>query len=441
MKKKKIDIINILLFLIISIIIFVSNNTQAYTGWPIKELMHKYFMEGILFHERFLSILDILILWLCFILEFRYKGFTKKKGRKYNILIFATVITIFFKIINPNNSVPGNDLYTIVYRMNDFILLFLLIELFALRPIVFYHYFIKNAGKYFIYLSLSKIGINAILYLVGYPEYFANYIPSTLSEMDGGLFIAFTHSIFFFLYLSTKKNKYLIVLFFILVFQILTIKRTGLSLSLITDILLYIFYIKNNITKLMFPLTFLTLIFIFTLESSVLKENAYIQTFTVLFTGEADNVIRGSNDGASGHFDQTSTTFNQIGNLPFWGIGYGKKMEDINLEGAAHGGTLIHNVYAYMHYYYGFYALLWLVLPILFIVSAYIKILFKSFTNLRLLEVLFIAYLIGYYISISFTTVGYFESTQFYFFIFTCFTAVFKLRALNRNDISINKIN
>jgi hypothetical protein len=257
--------------------------------------------------------------------------------------------------------------------------------------LVFFSFFLRK-DVYFAFIKRVSLYIGVILtlrmiilfsfWVTGNGNYSFG-TNATINEGDTLYIIAFYQIAFFTLLLLTKKKIYLFLWLFYFLFQILSFRRSALGTALVSNVLLYLFFVLRN-KDFRKKVALISLIFISFLVARNINEfnlqgkyGEYVLRFVSAIPGLSEENSQTFND--SGHWEQTTETFyNAFNKLGFWGTGYGRS-SDMYLAGQS---EVVHNVYAAAWLYYGIYMMLFYFMIIVMVLFSCIKLfLFKEISN------------------------------------------------------------
>lgn len=361
-------VLKIVLFILAGIIVFVSVDYFIHT--PSQQQLTQFFFNGFI-HDKFFSLLDLLILFLSFFLIFKYKlGFRHASGAEKFFFWFA-ILCFVLKMANPNARPQNPVLYLPLFsEISNYSYLILFGTLISIPRKIFYPIFIQFF-KYALILAVVRTVFLLLMFAAGQGRSFFFGIRSALLEGDTLLILGFFQSVAFALYLIRKDKLFLFSWIAFILLQIFSTRRSPLFTALFCNAIVFIIYYVRElkpVVKLSIMLGFIALFILLPTVVSDLSPGAkkYVDRYLGVFSTDTYTTDEANSD--SGHFKQSYETSKAAMKVGFWGVGYGNKLV---LEGAfsINGEYYVHNCYAAIWAFHGIYLLLFYV--VLFLVLLY----------------------------------------------------------------------
>jgi hypothetical protein len=286
-------------------------------------------------------------------------------GLKEKIIIFATLINIILLMVNPNNNTQNPILgMPLLSDPSLYVGLLFIFSVFTVADKNFLVIFIGRLTKYVIIFAIIRVILLFLNYFIGTAFSFYN-ISSTLMEEDSLLFFGLISLFLLSLYFLTRRNIYLIAYFLFFIVQLLSFRRSGMLLTLLTSSTLFLVYYfrKTNINSKLRYL-FIAISIVITLSLSINSFNSLPKTYQLYLSRYLGSFIELSSnrefklEARNDHIDQANAGFSYaIDKLGFWGFGYGSASDRIGYVYLNNTG--IHNAYFSLWEQFGFYYLLY----------------------------------------------------------------------------------
>jgi len=358
-----------------------------------------------------------------------------KKTRKDKFLITFTVlncIVLAISLFNPNNNLtPGQYLY-IPDLLNFYYLClfsYIILNINNEQYITIFNKIIMIGA----YVLLTKCIVSLLLYFTGRGSFFAD-MPSTIPQMDILIYISAFQIIIFGKYLNTKKRVNLVYIFVFYLTLFFSYRRSALGLSIVADLLLFIYYIVVTPQKIKAIKTFLSfigiiLLLVITLQFIIPdKIEKMFNRFTGAFSYFNKNAQVDEEFSDSGHMEQSIETtkvfFDKV-NTVFWGSGFGNRAYFIEGQAGDDDETLggIHNSFVYSWAAWGMHVTMYLVVLCLIFFRIIIKLIKMRLENFVIAGV--IIYLL-YFLLLGWTNGILFLSHLQYIIVFVLLFSVIK---------------
>lgn len=367
--------INIFIIILSFLFVFISIDGNIGSQSNFTLFFRRWFVvprDVLLYLSPFEIILAITVLLL---LNFNAKFVSNKMDGTMKFLIWIYLIDAILYIINPND-------YFYLYLDKLVILLFIYI-LFSLNRNLFAAFIIKLA-KYITFFFVLKVLILTYFYLTNKNVVYIHTIHSISIEEDFNIFTSLMASLSFAIFLVVRRWPYFFLFGVLVLFQILTFRRSGVFNTLIVSIMLVIismFYSKKSIIELfknLSVITFFLLVLVFVFQE-LMKSSIGMIYLGRFFSAFVDIGITVSNTGyVNDHFEESRFAFYKaIEVLPFWGVGSQSSTLPIRF-GNIHG---IHNVYVSVWMIYTFGNLLCLISVVFIFLKYSIKTIIQPFNN------------------------------------------------------------
>jgi hypothetical protein len=343
--------------------------------------------------------------WAMVILSFylisRYgKNYTG--DRKSAVFLLFALITIIFLLCNPNNT--DNVLMLFFSKESKFVILFplMLCSLIFLRKYAFSHIIIKilQIGFWFVMIK----SISSLIYLLLGKGVDFMVFKATITQSDVQYFIHFYQLLLLFLFLNTRKKKYLLFSLILFIVILLGYRRTAVFNMLFSDIVFFIFFLLKSFRVKYFTYTVVLLVLIpaifFILSSAGLYSSESVINRQLSALSYFNPSYERAEVKDSGHFEQAiETTGSMMDDLTFWGGGI--KKGAIYLRGQT---VRIHSSLAFGMAKYGiFVSIYYIGLFIYFLIITGMLVLQRdnrpSGLNIKLFQFLILIQILTFFIS------------------------------------------
>ena len=244
--KNKSNINNILVFLFCGIFIIASTDLNNAADYTIE--LYKFFLRGVIIHDRFFSIFDILLFIIFFwiITEIGINYNTATKSEKF-LVVFAW-ITFILNMVNPNNQTESLILgLPLLEDTSMYSSLLFLTSIYLIKDNKEFVLLLKKIVPLLLFFVTIRAIVQLLSFAVGGGN--ANFfgVRSVLTENDTLLIFNFAQFIFLVLFLSSKNIKYLIISLVLILVQILSFRRSNLFLCIFVNLL--ILTVNFNISR------------------------------------------------------------------------------------------------------------------------------------------------------------------------------------------------
>lgn len=344
--KKYIGFNKFLIIIFSMIYVFVSQDPNLTDQHEITKSLAKAFNSNFI-HPHFSIFQFITILVSLMLLHKNQYNYFAAQFKRERIIFVFTAVYIGLLLINPNNStinpILGLPIFSDISLYTS--LLFMFSILFILNDSNFIELF-KVIYKTIAVLYVFRIVILIIMWSFGSGVRFMGLNSVTMEEDTLILSVLFG-LVFLALFYKTSKKKYLFLWFLFLFFQIISFRRSGLLLTIITNVIyLWLFYSKKNIIKRVLSIVLIVSLFGYLfINFSVLPISTKI--YLHRYVGEFVNLPESyaySYFARNIHVEQSNeSVLIAASGLPFWGFGFGETQtrNRFNYE----GNTGIHNAY------------------------------------------------------------------------------------------------
>lgn len=387
------QILRILIILFALMFVFISSDSNLKYQSDITLFFRKLFYNG-LFHPRLFKLFDYLVILFSLSLINRYGINYIYNSKLLKLIFFLTIINTIFIFVNPNHAAEymflGLPLLSDISLYTGIIFTF---SIFFVKEEGFL-YFIKEFGKFVLLFASVKALFLFFLWFNGQGFSFWGFY-SILMEEDNLLLFAFLQLLAFYLYNKTKTKKYFFIWVIFFLIEILSFRRSGLFVSVLT-IILYLIYsnLRNSSVTKKTGFVFALLLIFFILLNSIqflpytqkLYVGRYIGEF-ISVPGIPQHLELFDNK----HLEQAKYGLDAAFDiLPFWGYGFG---HDINKATLFYGSnSAIHNSYVAVWMYHSLVFTIYLVVLAFLIFYNLIK---KSYsphnTNFNVMIGIFLA--------------------------------------------------
>lgn len=380
--------------------VFISSDANLKYQSESTLLFRKLFYSGI-FHERLFTFFDYTIISLCFLM-IRNFGFSYREGASgLKFIWFLTLLNILIIFINPNNnprySLLGLPILSDVSIYSSLIATF---TFFFIR-IEGFVYFIKIFGKYVVLFAVLKSIYLFYLWATGSGVHFWGFY-SVLMEEDTLLLFAFLQLFTFSLYLVKRESKYLMIWIPLILIEVLSFRRSGMIVSLITIlILLFSYFSKVSFgRKFVFTLSFVFLIAMVINSIQFLPETPKV--YMARYLGEFIEIpgVPVSLDLTGNKHIAQAAYGVDVGMeiLGFWGYGYGHDIEKADISFGSN--SAIHNSYVAVWMFHNLFFTLYLLILAAMSVFALIRQYRRKITSIiEVLKFVVAIYLVLFFIN------------------------------------------
>jgi len=409
----------ILIFFFCGIFIFAShdgNNASDYT----KQLTN-LFLSGIILHSRFFSIFDFLLIfisiWIITEVGIKYGAATKSE----KFLVLFAYIYLIANLFNPNNSETNYSVLglPLLVNVSSYTSLLFLTSIYLIKDNKEFALLLKKIVPMILSFAVIRAVFQLILYVFGMGNDNFFGVKSALTEDDTLLILILSQNIFLALFLSYRRNKYLIFSLILFLVQLLSFRRTNLFIAIFSfSIIIIAYYIINRKKRGMFlfyffVLSIVLLIFIQSQDELNFLDNQYFKRYFGMFYLPQSSKLTYEAD--SGHFEHLQLIFYQFlqSDIFFWGFGFQPKFDPETIISTGNVG--IHNAYIDGWVQWGILFFIYM-LGTIFIffnqVANTIKNIHVYNKDYLLIRIAVISYFLGFLIGINFFGSGFFTLSK-----------------------------
>jgi hypothetical protein len=328
------------------IYVFVSQDPNLKDQHELTQVLAKAFNSNFIHSHFSISQFITILIALMLLHKNQYNYFAAQFKRERTIFAF-TLVYIGLLLINPNNStitpILGLPLFSDISLYTS--VLFMFSIFFMLNDLDFIESF-KVIYRTIAVLYIVRIVILIIMWSLGNGVRFMGLNSVTMEE-DTLIISVLFGLVFLALFYKTSKKKYLFLWFLFLCFQIISFRRSGLLLTIITNVAyLWLFYSKKNNIKRVLSIALIVSLFGYLLINfNVLPISAkiYLHRYVGEFVSLPESYAY-SYFARNIHIEQSNeSVLVAASGLPFWGFGFGdtQTRNRFNYE----GNTGIHNAY------------------------------------------------------------------------------------------------
>lgn len=283
-------------------------------------------------------------------------------------------------MINPNNDTL-NPIFGLPLLSDPslYTALIFMAAIFFIKDTSRFILIIKTLIKTILVVVLIRFIILYILWFLGHGNYKLYGANSILIEEDTLLLFALFQLIFLLLYFIYKRKWYLLVWFLFMLFQILSFRRSGFFLALLTSssfFFLYYIRVLSFKKKVVYGVgVLMLLILIIGISYNVASHNQKYAIYLYRYFGEFIKLPGydfDENIAANKHLIQAKYAINYaVENLGFWGFGYGNSEGRDRLRYESTKG--LHNAYFVLWETQGLFALIYYLIIIVIFIGEIIK--------------------------------------------------------------------
>ena len=318
-RRKRVSLSDFALFLVVLIFTFISidGNTTYQSDFSL--VLRKYFVK-----KReilgFFSPFDLMI--LLWVLQMTWSSNRFSVNRLKSLLgfgLFIAFLDVLFFILNPYDN--------LLLHLNR-IVLPLFYGLLIILPNDNFDAFVSKVTKYFFMAFMLKALILAYFYWQNLFVQEIHFVKSINLEEDFNIIACLVAALTWAKYLLERRLVYLIAFLLLVVFQVLTFRRTGLMLLVGVASLQMLFYFSllGLYRKLRLVFSFMLFVGLVAVVAPSQSDQPIYQAYVGRYLGAFIDLGKVSEaPGAhNDHFGETEYAIKELvkHGLPFWGVGF-----------------------------------------------------------------------------------------------------------------------
>ncbi len=342
------------------LLVFCSSDSNITQQTAQTIFFREIFYSGIL-HPRLFSIFDYSFIFLSVTLLFKW-GTSFSNGNYYHKAIFvASILNFLSLMINPNNNSAFNLFgIPLLSDIHYYTFLIFMYTMFFLKYNPIRVEILRLFIKWALIFILIRTFQLTFFWLIGKGNYILFGFPSILVEEDTLIVLAFVQAVFWGVFLYKKNKISLLVVIFLIAFELMSFRRSGVFLSIIVDLIIYGYYAYRRYSPIVIFHITVAASLIFMIFINLFQFLPYKYGFFISrYLGEWISIpgIYYSESFKNLHLEQAVWAFDTaIRELSIWGYGFGNTEGIVSLRYYNSG---IHNAYIAVWMLFGVFTTLY----------------------------------------------------------------------------------